>query len=87
MAFNNTISFPSYIRVSFKALLLQPCDHSAEKNQPVYITAVSASVDILLQGLPSIMGFSNVLKELEDCLLKPLLTRDGDDGIPVSAAK
>jgi hypothetical protein len=61
MAFNNTISFSSYIRVSFKALFLQPCDHSAEKNQPVYITAVSVSVDILLQGLPSIMGFSNVL--------------------------
>lgn len=26
-----------------KPLFLQPCDHSAEKNQPVYITAVSAS--------------------------------------------
>lgn len=61
MAFNNTISFPSYMHVSFKALFLKSRDHSAEKNQPVYITAVSVSVDILLQGLPSIMGFSNVL--------------------------
>lgn len=44
-----------------EVLSLQPRDCAAEKNQPVYITAVSASVDILLQGLPPVMGFSDAL--------------------------